>query len=124
MKLLGVLFLLCMVAMMESCIARRVAIVENVVRDSFFVARHELDSVYRQDSVLIYNRGDTVYVDRLKYAYRYRVKRDTFLVHHSDTINVPVYVSSDSVFFGWKRYLLFLLGTFILFVLFIRIKGL
>lgn len=53
MKLLGVLFLLCMVAMMESCIARRVAIVENVVRDSFFVAIHELDSVYRQDSVLI-----------------------------------------------------------------------
>lgn len=116
MKLFRLLVAFGVLFAMGSCLTRRVAIVGNAVRDSIVFARHERDSIYRQDSVSMYNRGETVYVDRFKYIYRYKTKRDTFLVHHSDTVNVPVYVRQDTSSSPWKWKWTFLLGGFILFV--------
>lgn len=49
------------------------------------------DSIYRKDSVYIYQRGDTIFKDRLvlqdRYRYLNKVKTDSFIKR--DTIYVP-----------------------------------
>lgn len=46
-----------------------------------------LDSVYLKDSVLIRQKGDTVFLEKYKYFYRDKLLRDS--VYLTDSIQVP-----------------------------------
>ena len=76
--------------------------VETVRTDSVYVDRWQRDSVYVRDSVWV-NRwvvGDTVFVDKVVYKWRYRDRwrRDTVAVTKRDSVEVPVPVEKP---LGW-----------------------
>lgn len=61
---------------------------EYVCRTDTF---HKMDSVYLKDSVYVYQKGDTVYYNKVAYRDRwhniYKVKTDTII--KKDTVSVP-----------------------------------
>lgn len=70
----------------------RVVEVERVVHDTLYYSKTHRDSIYLRDSVLIQQKGDTVYRDRWRYLYKELASTDTFIQHLRDTIPVPVTV--------------------------------
>lgn len=86
---MGSLFLC---ALLTSCKTKYVTVPEYHIQ---YVARtdtvEKTDSFYRKDSVYIYQRGDTIFKDRLvlqnRYRYLNKVKTDSFIKR--DTIYVP-----------------------------------
>jgi hypothetical protein len=73
----------------------------RVERDSIYLSRVERDSVFVRDSVLIREKGDTVYRDRWRVEYRERVLRDTAYVERNDTITNVVEV--EKALTWWER---------------------
>ena len=73
----------------------------RVERDSIYLSRVERDSVFVRDSVLIREKGDTVYRDRWRVEYRERVLRDTAYIERNDTITNVVEV--EKALSWWER---------------------
>ena len=64
--------------------------------------RLRVDSVYNRDTVNIYERGDTVYLQTIKW--RERFKFDTVIVVRTDSIPYPVEVVREvNVLTKWQR---------------------
>ena len=64
--------------------------------------RLRVDSVYNRDTVNIYERGDTVYLQTIKW--RERFKFDTVVVVRTDSIPYPVEVVREvNVLTKWQR---------------------
>lgn len=70
----------------------RVVEVERVTHDTLYISNTHRDSIYLRDSVLIQQKGDTVYRDRWRYLYKELASTDTLIQHLRDTIPVPVTV--------------------------------
>ena len=72
--------------------------VSNSRLDSLYRAAFQKDSVYKHDSVYVYQKGDTVtkYVEKVTYQYklqrdtlyRDRIRRDTMYVERVDSVTV------------------------------------
>lgn len=77
--------------------------VVRVERDSIYLRRVERDSVFVRDSVLIREKGDTVYRDRWRVEYRERVLRDTTYIGKSDTLIITKVVEVATPLSWWKR---------------------
>lgn len=86
--------------------------------------RLRIDSVYNRDTVNIYERGDTVYLQTIKW--RERFKFDTVSVVRVDSIPYPVEVVREvNVLTKWQRWRLNALNILVLIIaayLFIKIK--
>ncbi|WP_106832326.1 hypothetical protein [Parabacteroides pacaensis] len=55
--------------------------------------RLQRDSIYFRDSIIMREKGDTVFIDRWRYLYKDRLVTDTLLVN--DTIRVPYSVEKE-----------------------------
>lgn len=83
--------------------------VETVRTDTTFITRHQLDSIYLQDSTSTKEsrRGDTVFVEveRLHRIYIERTKHDTLREATHDTIPkpYPVEVRVEKPITRWQR---------------------
>lgn len=75
----------------------------RVERDSIYLSRVERDSVFVRDSVLIREKGDTVYRDRWRVEYHERVLRDTVYIGKSDTLIITKVVEVATPLSWWKR---------------------
>jgi hypothetical protein len=81
------------------------------------------DSIYLQDSILIKEKGDTVWIEKYKYLYRDKIIRDSVLIVDSVQIPYPVEVEKRVNYIsGWQnfqiwfgRILLILIIVFILY---------
>lgn len=87
---------------------------EYRVRDSI---RH--DSVYRQDSVYVTVKGDTVYEYKYKYLYKYQYINRTDTLMKTDSIQIPYPVEKQLS--KWQRFKLDFGGTAMLIVIMIVI---
>jgi hypothetical protein len=75
--------------------------------------RLRIDSVYNRDTVNIYERGDTVYLQTIKW--RERFKFDTVSVVKVDSIPYPVEVVREvNVLTKWQRFRLNALNIIVL----------
>lgn len=85
--LLAVVVTLAAVILLAGCSPR---VIENVryQHDTTYVERVRVDSVYKRDSVLIHQNGDTVFVYKEKIRERWRLLRDTIRVVKVDSIAV------------------------------------
>lgn len=90
MKKVWFVLLVCVV--MVGCRTLPEPVAVRVERDSIYLSRVERDSVFVRDSVLIREKGDTVYRDRWRVEYRERVLRDTVYIERNDTITNVVEV--------------------------------
>lgn len=55
--------------------------------------RLQRDSIYFRDSIIMREKGDTVFVDRWRYIYRDKLVTDTLLVN--DTVQVPYQIEKQ-----------------------------
>lgn len=85
--LLAVVLTVMAILMLSSCSPR---IIESVryQHDTTYVERVRVDSIYKRDSVLIHQKGDTVFVYKEKIRERWRLLRDTIRVVKVDSIAV------------------------------------
>lgn len=60
----------------------------RVQRDTTYIERLQVDSLYIRDSVFIREKGDTVYQYRERIRDRYRFIHDTTFIHRTDTLKV------------------------------------
>ena len=59
---------------------------EVVRHDTAYVSKFALDTVIQRDSILVLERGDTVYKTIQKYVYTVKERRDTCYVQRTDTV--------------------------------------
>ncbi|MEG0890118.1 MAG: hypothetical protein RSH25_16785 [Bacteroides sp.] len=72
-----------------SCRSPQYIPVEKIKTEYKYVDRVQYDSIYNHDSTMIYRDGDTVFVNKYKYLYKYLFinKVDSFV--KTDSIQIP-----------------------------------
>jgi hypothetical protein len=96
-----VLPLLVVLSLLAGCKTKTVLVPVEKVKIEYR-DRLRVDSVYNRDTVNIYERGDTVYLQTIKW--RERFKFDTVIVVRVDSIPYPVEVVREvNVLTKWQR---------------------
>lgn len=72
-----------------SCTTTEYVPVETTKTDSIYISLFERDSIYVHDSVYVRDKGDTVYIEKVKYLYKEKVRTDTIYTERTDSIRVP-----------------------------------
>lgn len=140
------LLLTILLLILAGCASQRATTTHQVERDSVYYSRAHVDSlfkaiwqrdsVYRRDSIIIYQRGDTVtrYVEKEVYkwrnrtdtVYRDRLRVDTVYMERTDSVHVekPVYIEKPIKWYNqgfiWVGRLCII--ALILWVLFLYLK--
>lgn len=89
-----VIFCILVILCATGCCTTKV--VEHIIhqRDTTYIERQKVDSLYRRDSVFVREKGDTVYIYKEKIRDRYRYIHDTVRLVKIDTVQavkeVPV----------------------------------
>lgn len=82
------LTIVCAVMIMSSCGALRKQIETVYVRDTTYISKLQVDSVFKRDSIFMREKNDTIYVYKEKVRDRYRLLRDTVYQHSVDSVYV------------------------------------
>lgn len=82
------LAIVCAVMMLSSCGALRKQIETVYVRDTTYISKVQVDSVFKRDSIFVKEKNDTIYVYKEKVRDRYRLLRDTIYQHSVDSVYV------------------------------------
>lgn len=81
------IFLLSLLAF--SCTTTEYVPVEATKTDSIYISLFERDSIYVHDSIYVRDKGDTVYIEKVKYLYKEKVRTDTVYTERTDSIRIP-----------------------------------
>ena len=76
------------VLMLTSC-SPKVINVPEVHTDSIYITKHQKDSVWLHDSILVTEKGDTIRVEKWHTKYIERQVHDTCFVTKTDSVAVP-----------------------------------
>lgn len=82
------LTIVCAVMMLSSCGALRKQVETVYVRDTTYISKVQVDSVFKRDSIFVKEKNDTIYVYKEKVRDRYRLLRDTIYQHSVDSVYV------------------------------------
>lgn len=128
-KLLFLLFLVLLLLLLSSCKTTSnttdIVPVHSATHDTIFLRKVKYDSVYIDRWQRIERKADTVFYDRVKTEFRYRLLRDTVYKTRTDTIpvvkQVPV-VKKERYTPPFTKFLSYLciiaLGAISIFILF------
>ena len=102
---------------------RPLQVAEHVTRDTVYINKLHYDSIYIDNRQKVYQQSDTVYLDRTKYEYRYRLLRDTVYKTQIDSIPYEVRVVETQVerHVPWYAKLLSWIGAIALILLLTRL---
>lgn len=78
-----------------SCKSIQYVPVETMKRDTTYLSQTKIDSIYHRDSIYVERKGDTVYLSKYKYLYKYIEKHDTLWREKVDTIQVAYPVEAQ-----------------------------
>ena len=109
---------------LTGCAAHRpLQVAEHVTRDTVYINKLHYDSIYIDHWQKVYQQSDTVYLDRTKYEYRYRLLRDTIYKTQIDSIPYEVRVVETQVerHVPWYAKLLSWIGAIALILLLTRL---
>lgn len=98
---LWLLFLLAVLSL-ASCKQVQYVPVETVRLDSIYLTQTLRDSIVRYDSVYVRDKGDTVFVDRYRYLFVDKLRRDTMYISRIDTLRVPYPVEKELT--RWQQF--------------------
>ena len=87
-ELARIITLIFLATILYSCKSIQYVPVETTKRDTTYLSQTKIDSIYHRDSIYVERKGDTVYLSKYKYLYKYIEKRDTFWREKVDTIQV------------------------------------
>lgn len=88
--------------MLASCHTQYIP-VESVRYDSIYFAKLQKDSIYIQDSIYIKEKGDTVFIDKFKYIYKYINLQDTCYIEKKDSILIPYPIERKLTWWEQKK---------------------
>ena len=102
---------------------RPLQVAEHVTRDTVYINKLHYDSIYIDHWQKVYQQSDTIYLDRTKYEYRYRLLRDTVYKTQIDSIPYEVRVVETQVerHVPWYAKLLSWIGALALILLLARL---
>jgi len=62
----------------------------RTVHDTTYLSRFRVDSVIQKDSIILREKGDTIYMERVSYRDRVRMLHDTTYLCRTDTLTREV----------------------------------
>ena len=74
--------------LVASCGAARVQTQTIYVRDTTYISKVQVDSVFKRDSVFVKEKGDTIYIFKEKVRDRYKFLRDTIYRYKVDSVYI------------------------------------
>ena len=99
-----VIFCILVILCATGCCTTKV--VEHIIhqRDTTYIERQKVDSVYKRDSIYIREKGDTVYIYKEKIRDRYRYIHDTIRLVKVDSVFIdrPVEVEKEKPLTWWQ----------------------
>ena len=100
------LTIVCAVMILSSCGALRKQIETVYVRDTTYISKVQVDSVFKRDSIFVKEKNDTIYVYKEKVRDRYRLLRDTIYQHSVDSMYVDKVreVKVEKQLSAWQRF--------------------
>ena len=92
--------------LVASCGAARVQTQTIYVRDTTYISKVQVDSVFRRDSVFVKEKNDTIYIYKEKVRDRYRLLRDTVYRHKIDSVYIDRVreVKVEKELTAWQRF--------------------
>lgn len=87
-ELARIITLIFLATILYSCKSIQYVPVETTKRDTTYLSQTKIDSIYHRDSIYVEHKGDTVYLSKYKYLYKYIEKHDTLWREKVDTIRV------------------------------------
>lgn len=89
-----------------SCATLRKQIETVYVRDTTYISKVQVDSVFKRDSIFVKEKNDTIYVYKEKVRDRYRLLRDTVYQHSVDSVYVDKVreVKVEKQLSAWQRF--------------------
>jgi lipopolysaccharide export system protein LptA len=82
-----ILLILLTISVLFGCKTKYIPVVSEKTKLEYRT-QHEKDSIYLSDTVRITQRGDTVFMDKIRYKYKFVNKTDT--VVRADTVTVTI----------------------------------
>lgn len=100
-ELTRIIMLIFLAAILYSCKSIQYVPVETIKRDTTYISQTKIDSIYQRDSIYVEHKGDTVYLNKYKYLYKYIEKHDTLWREKVDTIQVAYPIEAQLT--KWQR---------------------
>lgn len=94
-ELTRIIVLILLATILYGCKSIQYVPVETIKRDTTYISQIKIDSIYHRDSIYVEHKGDTVYLSKYKYLYKYIEKRDTLWHEKTDTIQVAYPVEAQ-----------------------------
>lgn len=94
-ELARIITLIFLATILYSCKSIQYVPVETMKRDTTYLSQTKIDSIYHRDSIYIEHKGDTVYLSKYKYLYKYIEKHDTLWREKVDTVRVAYPVEAQ-----------------------------
>lgn len=94
-ELARIITLIFLATILYSCKSIQYVPVETVKRDTTYLSQTKIDSIYHRDSIYVEHKGDTVYLSKYKYLYKYIEKHDTLWREKVDTVRVAYPVEAQ-----------------------------
>lgn len=94
-ELARIITLIFLATILYSCKSIQYVPVETMKRDTTYLSQTKIDSIYHRDSIYVEHKGDTVYLSKYKYLYKYIEKRDTLWREKVDTVRVAYPVEAQ-----------------------------
>lgn len=94
-ELTRIIMLVFLAAILYSCKSIQYVPVETIKRDTTYISQTKIDSIYQRDSIYVEHKGDTVYLNKYKYLYKYIEKHDTLWREKVDTVQVAYPVEAQ-----------------------------
>lgn len=80
---------------LSACKSIKYVPVETIKVDTTYISQIKIDSIYHRDSIYVEHKGDTVYLSKYKYLYKYIEKHDTLWREKTDTIRIAYPVEAQ-----------------------------
>ena len=92
--------------LVTSCGAARKQVETIYLRDTTYISKVQVDSVFRRDSVFVKEKNDTIYIYKEKVRDRYRLLRDTVYRHKVDSVYIDRVreVKVEKELTAWQRF--------------------
>lgn len=94
-ELTRIITLIFLATILYSCKSIQYVPVETTKRDTTYLSQTKIDSIYHRDSIYVERKGDTVYLSKYKYLYKYIEKHDTLWREKVDTVRVAYPVEAQ-----------------------------
>lgn len=102
-------WLLILIVLISSC--TRKVYVENtkIEKDTVYLAKWHIDSILNSDTITIREKGDSVFIDKVRWRWRIKESRDTVYQWQSQYVEKPVpyeVVKEVNVVTWWQKWLM------------------